>query len=430
LLEPEDTLGVPLGPGQPPALLHALGERDDWRDLRVFSALLVEPFALFARPGVQLRSGFFGPVERALRAAGHAVHFVPADFRRFAHIGRDLAPRVVATSAAPPDATGRLSLSLHAGATVEELRRAAADPSRLLIVETSPAFPRTRGLPPEHPHSLALSEVDVWIEGDAKPRVLDDVPPGEIETAIAQHVAPFVPEGATLQTGIGGIPNAVVELIAEGSGTGYGIHTEMFTTGLMQLCEAGRVANRKGTYDGLCVATFAMGSRVLYDWLDERDDVVFLPVDVVNDPAVIARNRSPISLNGALCIDLFGQVVADDRGTGQFSGIGGHEDFLAGTGYSASGRSLVCLPSTAGSEGARQSRIVSRLPEGALVTSPRHQVDVIVTEFGAAELAGRTVEERARALAGIAHPDWRDELLAAADRLRRRGVITAGQQGS
>jgi acyl-CoA hydrolase len=306
---------------------------------------------------------------------------------------------------------------------VDELRRAAADPSRLLVVETSPAFPRTRGLPPEHPHSLDLSEVDIWIESDARPRVLDDAPAGDIERAIAAHVARFVPAGATLQTGIGGIPSAVVELLAQDTGGDYGIHTEMFTTGLMELCEAGQVTNRKGVYDGLSVATFAMGSRELYDWLDEREDVVFLPVDVVNEPAVIGRNRSPISLNGALCVDLFGQVTADDRGTGQFSGIGGHEDFLAGTGYSATGRSLVCLPSTAGGPQTRQSRIVSRLPEEALVTSPRHQVDVIVTEFGAAELAGRTVEERARALAGIAHPDWRDELLAAADRLRRRGVI-------
>jgi acyl-CoA hydrolase len=166
-----------------------------------------------------------------------------------------------------------------------------------------------------------------------------------------------------------------------------------------------------------------MGTRELYDWLDEQDRVAFLPVDVVNDPAVIGRNRYLVSLNGALCIDLFGQVVADDRGHGQYSGIGGHEDFLAGAGRSRTDRSLLCLPATAGRADSAHSRILAQLPEGALVTSPRHQIDVVVTEFGAAELAGRTVEERADALVEIAHPDWREELAAAAYELRKRGVL-------
>ena len=428
-LEPVDTLGIPLGPGQPPAFLRALGERDDWQELRVFGAHLVELFALFAKPGVQLRSGFFGPAERALRAAGHDVVFIPADFRRFARIARDFAPRVVATSAAEPDDAGRLSLSLHAGATVDEVRRAAEDPDRLLVVETSPAYPRTHGVPPDHPHSIALEDVDLWIPCDSDtsaPFALNEAPPNAIQGAIAEHVASFIPPGATLQTGIGGVPSAVVELLADGPAGDFGIHSELFTTGLMRLHEAGKVSNRKGVFDGLSVATFAMGSRELYDWLDDRPGVGFAPVAVVNDPAIIARNRDLVSLNGALSVDLFGQLVADDFGAGQFSGIGGHEDFLAGAGRGERGRSLICLPATASHAGEPVSRIVSRLPTGAMVTSPRHQVDVVVTEFGAAELAGRTVEERAEALAEIAHPDWRDELMADARALRQRGVLDPG----
>lgn len=422
LLDPTDTLAVGLGPAQPMGFLAALGERDDWRDLRVFGALLSAPFPLFARRGVHLRSGFFGPVERALRAAGHDVVFVPADFRRFAQIAQELAARVVATSAAEPDSNGKLSLSLHAGATVEELHRAAHDPDRLLVVETSPAYPRTLGLAPQHPHALDLAEVDVWIRSDAAPLELPEPPPGEVDEAIAAQVAAYVPQGATIQTGIGGVPNAVVKLLAESESGDFGIHSEMFTTGLMHLHEAGKVSNRKGVFDGVSIATFAMGSRDLYDWLDGQQAVRFLPVEVVNDPAVIARNRSLISLNGALSVDLFGQVVADNRDGAQFSGIGGHEDFLAGAGLTAAARSLLCLPSTAGRERERRSRIVAELAPGTLVTSPRHQVDVIVTEYGTAELAGRSVEERALALAQIAHPDWRNELTAFAEELRSRGV--------
>jgi acyl-CoA hydrolase len=268
-----------------------------------------------------------------------------------------------------------------------------------------------------------MDEVDVWIESDSSAPVLDEAPPGEVELAIASHIAPYIEPGATLQTGIGGVPNAVVELLAKEGGGDYGVHSEMFTTGLMRLHEAGKVTNQKGVFDGYSITTFAMGSRALYDWLDEQEAVRFLPVSVVNDPAVIARNRDMISINGALSIDLFGQVVADSIGGVQHSGIGGHEDFLAGAGLIADGRSLLCLPSTFMSGGVAKSRIVPRLAAGSLVTSPRHQVDVVVSEFGAAELAGRTVEERATALAAIAHPDQREELLAAAHEISRLGIL-------
>ena len=417
----EDRLVIPLGPGQPKTFLHALGRRSDWERLEVFGALLVDLFPVFAQKGVSLRSGFFGPAERALRAAGHSVFFVPADFRRFERIAEQFAPRVIATAGAPPDEKGRISLSLHAGATVAAIAEVGRDPDRLLVVETSPAYPRTLGVEPDHRHSVSLDEVDLWIESDAMPPELPDVSPGPIERAIARFIAPFIPDGATLQTGIGGIPNAVVELLAEGGGGDYGIHSEMFTNGLMRLHRAGKVSNQKGVLDGFSAVTFAMGSRALYDWLDGNEDVRFLPVSIVNAPEMIARNRSMVSINGALSIDLFGQVMADSIVGTQHSGIGGHEDFMAGAGLGKGARSILCLPSSVEIAGRRRSRIVPTLDSGSLVTSPRHQVDVVVSEHGVAELAGRTVEERARALAAIAHPEFRADLLEAVEKMDARG---------
>ena len=413
LVRSVDTMAVPLGPGQPVEFLHALGEHDRFQGLTVFAALLVAPFRLFTRPGVNLLSGFYGPVERGLRDAGHAVRFVPADFRRFAKIARAMAPRVMATAAAPPDAEGWCSLSLHAGATVDELRSCGRDGSRLLVVETSPRLPRTRGMPPEHRHALHLDEIDVLVEGEAEPIALPDAPPSALDEAIGAQAASFVPEGATLQTGIGGIPNAVARILSERPGGDYGVHSEMFTTGLMHLHRAGKVSNaRKGHLDGVSITTFAMGTRELYDWLDGegRDLVRFLPVDEVNTPERIARNRALVSINGALSVDLFGQVVADEIDGRQYSGIGGHEDFVTGASFSEGGRSLICLPSTAGSGDRRVSRIVSSFSAGTCVTTPRHEVDVVVTEYGAAELAGLTTAERREVLVEIAHPDYRESL--------------------
>jgi acyl-CoA hydrolase len=319
---------------------------------------------------------------------------------------------------APPGPDGSFSLSLHAGATVEALRRCGRDPDRVLIAEVMPGLPRTLGLPPDHPHRLEPGEIDVLIEGDREPPVLDEAAPTEVERAIAEHAARLIPEGATLQTGIGGVPNAIAGLLAQGEGGDYGIHSEMFTTGLMRLQRSGKVTNRrKHSFDGVSICTFALGTRELHEWLDEREDVRFLPVEVVNDPAVIARNRCMRSINGAIAIDLHGQVVADSIAGRQHSGIGGHEDFVAGASFERDDRSLVCLPATVQVAGRELSRIHAALPRGSIVTTPRHQLDVVVTEYGVAELRGRSVEERAQALARVAHPAVRERLLRGEDDL-------------
>ncbi len=410
LVRDTDSLVIPLGPGIPSDFLHALGRRERFERLVVFGALLIDFFEVFTRPGVHLRSGFFGPVERALRAAGHDVQFLPADFRRFANIAERMHPRVMATMAAPPDADGNLSLSLHAGATVEELGRCGRDPDRVLIVEINEKLPRTLGLPPDAPHTLSLADVDVVIRSEREPFYLPDAAPTDEDRRIAELACRYVPDGATLQTGIGAIPTQIADLLAEGAGGDYGIHSEMFTTGLMRLHRAGKISNRKGIYDGVSITTFAAGTPELYEWLDGNEAVRFLPVALVNTPSVISSNRDMVAMNGALALDLAGQVAADTVGALQYSGIGGHMDFTAGAGLSATGRSLICLPSTALVDGVRISRITAEFPRGTIVTTPRHELDVVITEHGAAELADRTVDERAEALIEIAHPDFRDEL--------------------
>ncbi|MFN8173760.1 MAG: acetyl-CoA hydrolase/transferase C-terminal domain-containing protein [Solirubrobacteraceae bacterium] len=422
-----DTLGLPLGPGQPPAFLRALGERDDWEELRVAGALLAVGTALFSHPNVHYLSGFFGPLERALRESGANISFAAADFRRLAPLLEAAKPAVMATVASPPDADGWCSLSLHAGGTFDELVRAGEDPARTLVVEVSDRFPRTFGHG-GYRHALHVDQVDLLVESGDSPLALPEVSPGAVHAAIAGHARRFIPPGSTVQTGIGAIPSAIVAGLADGEGGGYGVHSEMFTDGLMRLHESGKVTNdAKGQYDGVSVVTFAMGSEALYRWLDGREEVAFLPVSEVNSPDVIAGNAGMVTINGALAIDIHGQVVADTINGDQYSGIGGAEDFISGPGLSLAQRSLLCLPSTARIAGETRSRIVPWFDAGTVITTPRHQVDVVVTEYGAAELEAKTVHQRGEALAAIAHPDYREELLEAAARASKgRSPRTGG----
>jgi acyl-CoA hydrolase len=416
LVRDVDSVGIPLGPGHPNAFLHAMGEREAYEELVIGGALLTDFYAVFGRPGVQFLSGFFGPLERMMAASGGAVSFVPGDFRRFAPALEAVSPRIMSTIASLPDSDGYCSLSLHAGATVGEIHRAGADPDRVLLVEVSPNFPRTLGLLPDHPHRVHLDEIDVLVESDAVPFALADAIASDVDRRIAERVSAYVTDGCTLQTGIGGIPGMVVGMLAEGDGGDYGVHSEMFTTGLMRLHEAGKVTNaRKGIFPGVSITTFALGEASLYEWLDDNEDVRFLPVSVVNSPELISENAKMVSINGALAIDLAGQAVADTIDAHQFSGIGGHEDFVASSGLELEDRSLICLRSTTTVDGDLRSRIVTQHTPGAIITTPRHQMDVVITEHGVAELRGQTVRERARRLAAIADPAFRDQLLADAE---------------
>ena len=420
LVRPTDSIGFGLGPANPDAFLTALGARDDWQDLQLGGALCLNLYQVFTKPNVSYRCGFFGPAERLLHSMGHHVELVPGGFRQFAPILERFAPRIMVAQAAPPDDNGRVNLSLHIGATRPELLRAGADPDRLLIVEVNPHLPRTSSLPPEFDNTLPLELIDVVVESDGTPFALSEDPTDDIDAAIAQHALEYVHDGSTLQTGIGAIPNIVATELAKGPLGGFGIHSEMFTSGLMRLHQAGKVTNdAKGVFDGVSVTTFALGTTDLYSWLDGNEEVAFIPVETVNDPTVIARNARLVSINGALSVDLYGQVVADAIDGRQISGVGGHEDFVAGAELHLDAHSLICLHSTAVREGEVISRIAGLLPQGSVVSTPRHHTGVVITEYGAAELAGLTVRERANALVDIAHPDFREDLRKVADSLGR-----------
>jgi acyl-CoA hydrolase len=420
LIRPRDSIGFGLGPANPDAFFTALGSRDDWEDLTFGGALLLGFYTVLAHPNVSYRCGFFGPAERILLAQGANIELVPGAFRQFAPILRRYAPRVMAVQAAPPDDVGMVNLSLHLGATYDELVMAGRDPDRLLVVEVNPNLPRTCSLPPQYTNTLPLDLIDVVVEADGAPYALGQAAPDDIDAAIAERARAFIADGATLQIGIGAVPNMVASKLASEAGGSYGIHSEMFTDGLMELHLAGKVTNdAKGLFDGVSVTTFALGSSALYAWLNANDQVAFVPVAVVNDPTVIAQNHAFVSVNGALSVDLYGQVVADCIDGRQISGVGGHEDFVAGAELRIDDHSLICLRSTAVANGVTRSRLVPLLPEGSVVSTPRHHTGVIVTEYGAADLSGLTVRERASALADIAHPDFRDELRQVAGTLGR-----------
>jgi acyl-CoA hydrolase len=420
LIGPRDTIGFGLGPANPDAFLTALGDRDDWEDLTFGGALLLGYYTVLTHPNVSYRCGFFGPAERVLLAQGAAIDLVPGGFRQFAPILRRFAPRVMTAQAAPPDGQGMVNLSLHLGATYEELVMAGSDPDRLLVIEVNHQLPRTCSLPPDFTNTFPVDLADVVVESESVPYALPQTAPDDIDRAIAERARSFIVDGATLQIGIGAVPDMVASQLATGTGGSYGIHSEMFSDGLMQLHLAGKVTNdAKSVFNGVSITTFALGSSELYRWLDGNRDVAFVPVQVVNDPTVIARNHSFVSVNGALSVDLYGQVVADHIDGKQVSGVGGHEDFVAGAEMRIEDHSLICMRSTAVANGVTRSRIVPVLPAGSVVSTPRHHTGVVITEYGAADLSGRTVRERAAALAEIAHPDFRDELAETAATLGR-----------
>ncbi|HSP98826.1 MAG TPA: acetyl-CoA hydrolase/transferase C-terminal domain-containing protein [Candidatus Dormibacteraeota bacterium] len=409
-LRRDDTVASPIATGQPPAFLAALGERADWNGLTVFSGLLTEPYSFLQHSGVQFISGFYGPVERMVAAAGASIDYLPADFLGWERYARAAKPRVMASAVAPMDGRGFLSLGLHAGATYESFMAAARDPERLAIAEVLPDMPHVFGLGRYGGNRVHVSEVDAVIESDRRVFVLPDMPIGDADRVIGAGVESLVPDGATLQFGIGAIPNTVAQLLAAGDKGDFGIHTEMFVDGIMRLHQAGKVSNHKGVFDGFSISTFAAGSTALYQWMHRNPEVRMLPVMQVNDPAVIRRNRRMVSINGAIAIDLNGQVMADTVGPRQYSGVGGHELFVIGAHDSEEGKSIICLHSTVTVNGAPVSTIVASLPAGTPTSTPRHHVQYVVTEHGIANLGMLTARQRRQALIAIAHPDFRAEL--------------------
>jgi len=309
---------------------------------------------------------------------------------------------VALVTVSPPDRHGICSLGVSVDTT-----RAAVQTARTVIAQVNPRMPRTHG-----DGLVSLDDLDLLVEGDEAIHELAKSTPGETERAIARHVAELVEDGATLQIGIGGVPDAV--LAALSGHRRLGVHTEMLSDGVVELVRRGVVTGEeKRVHPGRIVAGFAFGTRELYDFVDDNPLVAMLDIAYVNDTAVIRRNPRVTAVNGAIEVDLTGQICADSIGEKIYSGVGGQMDFVRGAALSAEGRPIFALPSTTG---AGESRIVADLKPGAGVVTTRAHVHFVVTEYGVAALQGRNLRQRAHALAAIAHPRHREELSAAARR--------------
>lgn len=285
---------------------------------------------------------------------------------------------------------------------------AVIERARCVIVEECASLPYVMG----EETGVHVSEVDYVIQGDSQPAPeLPNPPATEVDRAVARLITAEVEDGACLQIGIGGMPNAVCSLIAESGIKDLGIHTEMLTDGIIDLYKAGKVTGARKQIDrGKIVATFALGSKMLYETIDRNADFDFQPVEYTNLPHRIMLNDNVVAINNTTQIDLQGQAASESDGHRQISGTGGQLQFVRGSYASAGGKSFICLSSVYERHGHRRSRIVPRLTPGNIVTAPRTDMMYVVTEYGIVNLKGKSVPERARALISIAHPDFREEL--------------------
>ena len=342
-------------------------------------------------------SFFLGATTRAAAAEGRA-DFTPVFFSEIPSVLEEiLHPNVAMIQVSPPDEHGYVSLGVSVDYT-----KTAAEVADLVIAQVNKQMPRTLG-----DAFLHVTQLDCIVETDLP--VIELAPPKirDVERGIGKNVAQLIRDGDTLQLGIGAIPDAVLLFLKEKND--LGIHSEMFSDGVVELVEAGNITNQKKTlHRGKSVATFLMGTRRLYDYVDNNPAVAMYPVQYVNDPYVIARNDNVVSVNASLQIDLTGQVCAESIGPYQHSGTGGATDFAWGAYHSKGGRAILAQTST--TKKGTLSRIVPILDPGAIVSVSRNLTDMVVTEYGVAKLRQRTVGQRVENLIAVAHPDFRAEL--------------------
>lgn len=290
--------------------------------------------------------------------------------------------------------------------------------SDMVIVEVNRNMPRCNG---SKETSIHISQVDYIVEGENLPlRQMPSVQPDVVETEIARRVVPMIPDGACIQLGIGGLPNAVGKLLAESDLRDLGVHSEMFVESFVELEQKGIITGRRKNIDnGMSVYAFASGSSAMYDYLDMNPNCYAAAVDYVNDPLVIARNDNVISINNAIDVDLYGQVNAESSGFRNISGAGGQLDFVIGAYLSRGGKSFICLSSTFTNKktGQIQSRIRPTMQNGSVITDTRPLTQYLCTEYGCVNLKGMTSWQRAEAIISIAHPDFREELIAQAEEM-------------
>ena len=390
--------------GEPPTLVEALVARaSELRNVEIIHMVAMGP-AKFAQPGMEnsfRHNALFvgGPTRKAVEEK--RADFTPCFFSEIPRLFKDniLPVDVTLLQVTPPDEQGFCSYGVSVDYT-----KTAAECAHLVLAQMNGCLPRTGGA------KIHLEALDFIVEQDEP--LIELKPPkiGEIEKAIGEHVATLIPDGATLQLGIGAIPDAVLLFLTDKKD--LGIHSEMFSDGVVVLAEAGVITNQKKTINaGKFMATFLMGTKKLYDFVDNNPDVELHSVDQINDPYIVGQHDNMISINSALQVDLMGGVNAEMIGTKQFSGVGGQVDFVRGASRSRQGKSIIALPSTA-SKGTI-SRIALELDRGATVTTSRNDVHYVVTEYGVADLRGKSLRERAQALIGISHPDFRASLLIA-----------------
>jgi acyl-CoA hydrolase len=383
------------------ALAGRLGELPD---VTVYQMHKEGPEAILNVPwaaGVRVCALFCGAAVRQSVAEGRA-EYVPVFLSDIPlYIREGIFPVDVAViQVSYPDAHGYCSLG-----TSVDVARQAVDSAKVVLAEVNRQMPRTHGMGMVHIDAIdafSLSDRPLW---QHEPKAPDGV-----AEAIAWHVAELVQDGATLQMGIGAIPDAV--LAALGSKRDLGVHTEMFADGLIDLVEKGVITNARkgGPFAHRSVTSFVIGTQRVYDFVNDNPSVHFYPSDVVNDTALIRRHHRMTAINCALEVDLTGQIAADSIGTRIYSGIGGQMDFIRGAALAPEGRAIIALPATA--KGGSISRITPVLTPGSGVVTTRGHVQYVVTEFGVADLRGKSVRERQMALIGIAHPDHRDALRA------------------
>lgn len=385
----------------PTELLTALAAREDLEGVTLYHLHTDGPWP-FDTPALQERfrsvSLFTGPCLREAVAAGRA-DFVPVFLADIPHLFTSgLIPLDAAlVHLSPPDRHGFCTLGTSVDAAL-----AAVQSARLVIGQVNPKVPRSHGRT-----TVALSRLAAWTAVDRPIYAHAPAEPDEVTAQIGELVAGLVEDGATLQMGIGAIPDAVLARL--GDKHELGIHTEMFSDGVIPLVEGGVITNRqKKVHAGRLVTSFVMGSQRLYDFVDDNPMVEFHPCDRTNDTRLIRENPRVVAINSALEVDLTGQVCADSIGHRIYSGIGGQMDFIRGAALSAGGRPIIALPSTA-SRGTR-SRITAALQPGAGVVTTRGHVHWVVTEHGAVNLHGLSLRERGEALIHVAHPDFRGEL--------------------
>ena len=413
-----DWVDYGFGLGQPVLLDAALARRkDELQDIKVRGTLAVKPRQIVEvdqeRAVFTYSSWHFSGYERKLHDRG-LCNYIPLLYRNMPRFYRqNLQVDVAMVAVAPMDKYGYFNFSLTNSAT-----KAILESAKIVILEINEKLPRAMGGREECIH---ISEVDYIVEGGTME--LTELPaaePDEVDRKVASLIVEDIVDGATIQLGIGGMPNAVGNLIAQSDVKDLGMHTEMLVDAYLTLYEQGKLTNKRKVLDkGKGSWTFCLGSRKLYDWVDVNPSLAAYPVDYTNDPAVIAQMDNFISVNNCVEVDLYGQISAESAGVRHISGTGGQLDFVTGSYLSRGGKSFICFRSSANDKksGRNSSRVVPTLPTGGIVTDPRSQVHFLVTEWGKVNLAGCSTWERAEKIISIAHPDFREDLIKEAEKM-------------